>query len=224
MSIFVFCFSANGTLRMNKRTKMSGKMSFHSISQSPKVKPSPHENRQSCREFRNMCDEKAPLASVEASVDDDPLSPINVLEYLRSPPPRSMPSFPEVKVKTTILQGVRTRSPSPTPPSYPGFSDKPGHSSLMGTYLGDCVKYPSNRNYGSHLTRTQPNGLPTGLLQPTPRKPVRPTSLQEPGFCLSCPPNRLGFTAALENKVPDLVEEVGTREVQITKKIGSGVP
>lgn len=155
--------------------------------------------------------------------DDDPLSPLNVLEYLRSPPPRTSSSFPELKVKTTILQGVRTRSPSPTPPSYPGYSAEApklssvepnkfnpslwsgGGTTLMGTYLGDCAKYPSNRNYGSHLSKpAQPTGLPTGLpLAPSPRKPVRPTSLQEPNFCLSCPPNRLGFSAALGSKQQD---------------------
>lgn len=160
------------------------------------------------------------------------LSSPSVLEYLTSPIPTPSSSALDLKIKTTILPGRRTRSPSPTPPPYPGylasgmkvqlpssslnsnlheanknnsFSRSRSQSPLMNNYLGDCVKYPTNRNYSSNISKNGP-GLPC-----SPRKIQNPgTLLPDTNFCLSCPPANLQLSAAIQTKqiVPDVPGEV----------------
>lgn len=165
----------------------------------------------------------------------------NVLEYLTSPPPSVSDSSLDLKIRSTILPGRRTRSPSPTPPCYPGyvasgmrvnlqsystsnnlkstdankygssFTRSRSQSPLMSNYLGDCVKYPTNRNYSSNLCKGP--GLP-----PSPRKIQNPgTLLPDSNFCLSCPPASMQLMAAMRTKEsdPDAPGEVRIFSTQI---------
>lgn len=154
------------------------------------------------------------------------LSSPNVLEYLTSPS-KINNNTKDLKIKSTILPGRRARSPSPTPPSYPGYLatavSRPssysvantstqktvdtgrygsstwllGQSPVMSNYLGDCVKYPTNRNYGSQISKQ--SGLPS-----SPKRMERPSNLvSDNKFCLSCPPARLQFSVAKNVKELD---------------------
>lgn len=168
----------------------------------------------------------SPMKNEYSFITKHSLSSPNVLEYLTSPPPVSSDTS-ELKIRTTILPGRRTRSPSPTPPPYPGYvasgmrvnlqsyssninshtsdsnkynmtSRSRSQSPLLNYYLGDCAKYPTNRNYGSNVLKQGP-GLPT-----SPRKIQKPgTLLPDTNFCLSCPPASLQFSAAMGVKQSD---------------------
>lgn len=124
-----------------------------------------------------------------------------------TPPPYPYPNYFNPAIKTSL-------NPSNSNPAISNLQKTPdtgkynpglwsgGTNPIMSSYLGDCVKYPTNRNYGSNINRqgTGP-GIP---IPPSPRRAQRPTCLiPDSNWCLSCPPQRLNFSEAMQAKQQD---------------------